>query len=65
MWKIAEKAEEFITIPEDINKIAEMRMQAKIGKDWALADLLRDKIINAGYVIKDTKDGYIIEKAKQ
>lgn len=65
VWKIAEKEEVIISIPNKITEIAEKRMQAKKDKDWALADTLRDMIVNEGYIIKDSKDGYIIEKAEQ
>lgn len=49
-------------IPEDIAKLAELRWQAKINKDWALADKYRDKLSGLGYSILDSKDGYKIEK---
>lgn len=50
-------------IPEEILKMAEDRLNAKKSKNYALADELRGKIQIAGYLVKDTKDGFAIEKA--
>ena len=44
------------TIPDEINKLAEERLNARNNKDWAKSDELRDKIKELGYEIKD-KDG--------
>ena len=54
--------EQVVEIPEDIKDLAEKRWQAKKNKDWATADKLRDEILNQGYQILDTKDGYEIKK---
>ena len=32
--------------------------KAKQDKDWATADRLRDEVLEAGWEIKDTKEGY-------
>lgn len=37
--------------------VLEMRAKAKASKDWATSDLIRDRLAEAGFVIKDTKDG--------
>lgn len=37
--------------------ILDLRSQARINKDWATSDKLRDALANAGVSIKDTKDG--------
>ena len=49
-------------IPEEIKKLAELRWQAKINRDWANADKYRDEIIAKGYQLLDSKDGYEIKK---
>ena len=49
-------------IPNDIKVLAEERWQAKQEKNWAKADELRNKILNLGYEIKDSKEGYKINK---
>ena len=50
-------------IPEDVKELAEKRYAAKKEKNWAVADALRAQISELGYVVKDSKDGYTIEKA--
>ncbi|MCP4552441.1 MAG: cysteine--tRNA ligase [Bacteroidetes bacterium] len=40
-----------------MNTILEIRKDAKINKDWALADKIRDKLSGLNINIKDTKDG--------
>ena len=45
-------------IPDEISKLAEDRLAAKQSKDWAAADRLRDEISEAGWELKDTKEGY-------
>ena len=40
-------------IPAEITELAEQRKQAKLSKDWAAADTIRDKVTAAGYVIED------------
>lgn len=49
-------------IPEEIVKLANQRSEARKNKDWALSDSLRDEIAKLGYQIKDSKDGYEINK---
>ena len=44
--------------PEAIISLAEQRKQAKAEKNYALADELRTQITQAGWEIKDTKEGY-------
>ena len=61
--KVSAPAPEKIDVPEDIAALAEARFAAKKEKNWAEADRLRAEILEKGYVIKDTKEGYVIEKA--
>lgn len=49
-------------IPEEILELVEQRKQARLNKDWAKSDELRDLIQSKGYIIKDTKDGMEITK---
>ena len=49
-------------IPQNIKDLAEQRLEARQAKNWAESDRLRDKIKELGYAIKDSKDGYEIEK---
>lgn len=50
-------------IPEEVLALAEERLKARANKDWDMSDKLRDKIQEKGYIIKDSKDGFQIEKA--
>ncbi|TDU67280.1 cysteinyl-tRNA synthetase [Prosthecobacter fusiformis] len=45
-------------VPADIAELAEKRWQAKQSKDWGTADVLRKELDAAGWVIKDSKEGY-------
>ena len=37
--------------------LLEIRAKAKAAKDWATSDLIRDRLADAGFDVKDTKDG--------
>ncbi len=54
-----EKAEE---LPQEILELIEQRKQARINKDWAKSDELRDLISSKGYIVKDSKEGMTVEK---
>lgn len=49
-------------IPQEIKEKAELRWNAKKNKDFVTADNLRAELLNLGFEIKDTKDGYDILK---
>lgn len=53
---------EDINIPEDIKLILNERKDARKNKNFAKSDELRDKLKELGFIVKDTKDGQIIEK---
>ena len=53
-WKM-EIEEEIIK-----SKIAE-RNEAKLNKDYAKADSIREELLNMGIIIKDTREGTIFE----
>ncbi len=50
------------SVPENIKKIAEERWTARVNKDWATSDKLRDELLGLGYIVKDSKDGYTLSK---
>lgn len=50
-------------LPEEIKKLVEQRQKARENKEWQLSDILRDKITELGYTVKDTKNGMEINKA--
>ena len=41
-----------------VDLLLEVRRQAKANKDWATSDLIRDRLNEAGFDVKDTKDGF-------
>jgi len=49
-------------IPEIVKQKAEERWVAKQNRDFATADRLRGELTELGYTIKDSKDGYEIQK---
>ena len=49
-------------VPEEVLELVEKRKQARLEKNWALSDELRDKIKEKGYIVKDSKDGSTLEK---
>lgn len=54
-----EKAE----IPDEILKLVEERKAARKNKDFALADSIREKITELGYIIEETRQGTNIKKS--
>lgn len=65
-----EDPDEFLTfvaskkqdIPQEVKAIAEERAKARAEKNWAKSDELREKIKSLGYEIKDSKEGYSLNK---
>ncbi|OHE74301.1 MAG: cysteine--tRNA ligase [Verrucomicrobia bacterium GWC2_42_7] len=51
-----------LEIPQKIRDLAEMRWQAKLSKDFALADTYRKQIAALGWEILDRKDGYDLKQ---
>ncbi len=61
--KINEIDKNSIDLPDKIKELIEQRKNARENKEWELSDKLRDKILELGYSVKDTKNGMEIEKA--
>jgi len=55
-----EKADD---IPQEVRELAAQRAEARKVKNFALADELREKILQLGYVIEETRQGTNIRKA--
>jgi len=51
-------------VPAEIRELAEERWQAKVGRDWARSDALRDELAGLGWAVKDAKEGYELERLK-
>ncbi len=55
------KKEENI-LPDDVIKLVNDRNEARLNKNWAESDRIRDVLIEKGYTVKDSKTGTIVEK---
>jgi cyanophycinase-like exopeptidase len=44
-------------VPDEVVALANARQRARIERDWARADQLRNKIESLGWLVKDTADG--------
>lgn len=62
-WVIEPKKEHII--PQDIIELAEKRIEAKQNKNFQEADTIRNEILQRGYVVKDTKQGYTLELSER
>ena len=54
--------EEKTSIPDHIQDLATQRREAKKNKDYALADSLKKEITDAGWIVKDRKDGFEVAR---
>jgi cysteinyl-tRNA synthetase len=50
-------------VPESIRELAQQRDAARAARDWAAADVLRDRIVASGYVVEDTPAGTEVRPA--
>jgi cysteinyl-tRNA synthetase len=53
---------ESVNVPEEIEKLALKREEARKEKNYEKADELRKEIEDMGYIVKDTSDGFEIFK---
>lgn len=60
--KKLDSASENEEIPQEVMNIVNERTQARKNKDFALADELRNKIADMGYVLEETRQGTTIKK---
>lgn len=58
-----EMKEEIISVPKDVQTLINSREKLRADKKWADADVIRERIKEKGYLIKDTSKGPVIEKA--
>jgi cysteinyl-tRNA synthetase len=49
-------------LPDEVKKLAEARVQARLAKDFRKSDELRDKLNALGWEARDTKDGQKITR---
>ena len=48
-----------------VDLLLQMRAEAKSKKDWATSDLIRNRLGEIGFDVKDTKDGWEWSLKKQ
>ena len=60
-WEFTPRPERAITAPEEVQRLAEERWQAKKAKNFAESDRLRAEIAARGFAVKDAKDGFTLE----
>jgi len=64
-WEVKNKpAEDASVIDSLVSLLLDVRNNARSSKDWAMADLVRDKLLEANIVIQDRDDGTIWELDK-
>lgn len=49
-----------VEIPERVSTLVEQREKARSNRDWKEADRLREAIAEAGFLVEDTKAGYVL-----
>jgi cysteinyl-tRNA synthetase len=54
-WKV-----EIVEIPGEVKALAEERWQARLAKNWAESDRLRDILVEKGWTMQDGADGYMV-----
>lgn len=48
-------------VPIPIITLAEQRQNARLDKNWAESDRLREELLSLGWAVKDSKDGFTLE----
>ena len=59
---LKEIKKEQIKVPHDVQKLINAREKLRKDKKWAEADVIRNRIKEKGYLIKDTSKGPELEK---
>ena len=61
--KLSENKDNTDDIPAEIKELVEKRAEARKAKNFALADEIRSKITELGYIVEETRQGTVIKKA--
>ena len=64
--RVNEKTDEIklADLPEPMRDLVQRRQSARLLKEWELADNLRKRLKENGYIMEDTKDGYKLSRKK-
>ena len=57
-----EEKKDSLNIPEEILTLLEQRKEARLNKDFATSDKIRDELKEKGYMVIDSKEGQKLEK---
>jgi cysteinyl-tRNA synthetase len=49
-------------VPPEVQELVKQRAEARAAKGWQQSDVLRQKIAELGWTVKDTKDGQKVTK---
>jgi cysteinyl-tRNA synthetase len=60
---VKDMKEEKVKIPADVQKLIDAREKLRKEKKWADADIIRERIKEKGFLLKDTPQGPVVEKA--
>lgn len=52
-------------IPPEIEVLAERRQEARAARDWAEADTLRDALLESGWEVRDTNEGFELKRVME
>ncbi len=63
--KIKKQEKNNLNIPKEIEELIEQREKARKEKDWIVSDKIREEIKEKGYIIKDTKQGFELERIEK
>jgi len=53
---------EEVEVPEEVLDLVEERRVAREERDWGKSDLLRDRILEKGFVVRDSGSGMVLER---
>lgn len=53
-----------VDVPEEVRLLAERRQAARVAKNWAESDQLRNELAMRGWRVLDGKSGYTLERVK-
>jgi len=56
------RVEAEVEIPHHIQQLVDDREAARISRNWAESDRIRDEIVDMGWTVQDTKSGPVVEK---
>lgn len=60
---VKEMQEVLVLVPQEVQKLIDARERLRKAKQWAEADILRQRILEKGYKLEDTAEGARVERA--